>query len=219
MCFQKHLLQSNGYKILRDKNGKVKTGGMDNTFVIAQWPEPLWRIFYRILSGKVDKGEKHKKDFKPPQKVTHFKELTGNLTVKEKMKLLQSVVNGERTMAEMAQEAGFLRRTKKVQRFIMYDMNEDNWDTCKADHPMICKEDEVQLWLKTSQHFRKNPYKRPHGWEDFLDRARSAGGGVGIELSTSSSRNFTFDGLKYGFHHGDVANLYKLLRKMRGNYG
>ena len=210
-----------GIELTYDKNGNLKTGTMENTFAIGQWPEKLWKLFFRVLTGDVENKGKNKKDFTNPEKITHFKELTGTLSVDEKMRLLSSVIMGERTMKEMADEAGILRRVKKVQKFLMFDFGFKNldWDACKSAHPLACKATEIDLWIKCSTDFSRNPHRRPLGWENFIERSKRIGTQEQDLGTMTKRREFKLGSLKYIFHLGDVTTLFNVLDTNRGDYG
>ena len=210
----------NGLKVEYNTDGNAKTGPMDNTFVVCQWPTKIYSLVEAILSGDVDKVGKNN-DFTPPQKVTHFRNLTNTLMDSEKISLLTSVIRGRRTMKEMSEEAVILRRVKKIQKYIMKDLKveDGDWEACRERYGPGCTSEALDCWINTVKDFRQIPYRRPVGWESYIESLKLAGAAEVIGPTTETSRTFTFEGLKYTFHHGDVCNLYTLLGRTKGDYG
>lgn len=214
------MMLENGLSVEYSADGKPKTGPMENTFTMAQWPPRLWGLCWAIITGEVDRIGKNV-DFKPVETVTHFKELTGTLTVAEKINLLNSVVRGKRTMKELATEAITLRKVKKIQKYILMDldMRPTDWNACKAQYAKGCTSLAVDLWINTTSSFTTKPYARPDGWESFIESIKLSGSDNEDISLTGKTKKFSFEGRKYVFHNGNVFSLYTLLGSCKGDYG
>lgn len=198
---------------------KSKTSEMDNHFVIAQWHPDIWKLFEKIVSGKVNDTGKNAGGFVIPKAITNFRQLTGKLSHQEHIMLLSEVIDGISTMKEMGDKANRIRKIKKVQLFIAYDLKVETWDQVKRKYPNVGTAEQVHQWMGTSNSLEKSTNRRPTGWTKWIRQIQKFKQTQEEVMSSAIKKVFQFQGCSYTFHCNDVVNSFSLLGQPPDQYG
>ena len=194
-----------------------KRHSADAMFQLGMQQDEVFELVWKLIKGRVPEENVF---FVPVSKDT-FKYMTRTITKKEKIAMLLQCINGDITTGEFPRKCMHLTRRKKLQKKLLNNLGEDNWEGAQETYPILLQnEDLVLRWIVSyDKEFKGGAV--PKSWMNFVElvkESRSGGGGEETALM-SGYREFTCHGLKYQMFNRKVTAIVDTLGKNTKHFG
>lgn len=198
---------------------------LDNFFALVQRPKAIWDLVWDICTSNVDNTGLNV-EFRPPQSITHFNSLSGDLPQFEVVELLGLVKSGQMSLTTMAREAGCRKKCRMIQAMMITDLRRPDdddltWEEVQHRYPSRTSSDDVDQWVSIAK--RKGAFTkttRPKGWMPWINMIKNSNQLQVITKDSASSTRFHYKGCSYNIYYYNALHLDQMFEgKNQQNFG
>ena len=185
-------------------NAKNTLTKFSSYFIIAKYPDEIFKILSDICNGRVPFPEK----FKKPSGITYFLSLQGKLSNEERMSLLQKVLSCEITIAQMRDRATTMKLENAIKESFCDISGLKDWNAALKKYPAILNSTWITGWVVEFKNARfEDKNNIPNSFKEAVKNLISTNTTFVSSQSEHLTNKITYKRCNYWFYNMDLLSL------------